>query len=272
MASEEETADEYSADCQDNLAPRVPSKSQNISTAQDGPDGSGALSEEDSNLAKLFDVMTWEQAAGAQHLIVFQPPDPYSSDDATPSIHDNDIPGLNRNVESSSHNSSPLLECRQQAKLFTDAMDEAAEGNVAHVTEAMHVIHIQEPNLNKGIPDFETPDALCNLLRESYKSLYVLQPFPTMFILEFIINPAWADPAKAKAYQYPNWKGWCIAANVNSPTPHRLHVAIWDAREYFSLDKNEDMQYKHENITLLPHLEQELEYGDRMITGITPQW
>ena len=41
----------------------------------------------------------------------------------------------------------------------------------------------------------------------------------------FVINPARADPAKAKAHQYPNWKGWCIAANINSPTPHRLICA-----------------------------------------------
>ena len=41
----------------------------------------------------------------------------------------------------------------------------------------------------------------------------------------FVINPARADPAKAKAHQYPNWKGWCMAANINSPTPHRLICA-----------------------------------------------
>ena len=88
------------------------------------------------------------------------------------------------------------LRYRQQAKLFTDAMDESHDGDVADVTEAyvthilIHVacspsqmcafsrmqdIHIQEPNLNVGILDFETPGALCDLLRESYKSLPVLQ-------------------------------------------------------------------------------------------------
>ena len=47
----------------------------------------------------------------------------------------------------------------------------------------------------------------------------------------------------------------CILSDV-------LLVAIWDAREYFTLDKNEDMVYKHENVASLPRLEQDLEYGD----------
>ncbi|KAI0741497.1 hypothetical protein C8Q80DRAFT_1109846, partial [Daedaleopsis nitida] len=41
----------------------------------------------------------------------------------------------------------------------------------------------------------------------------------------FVINPARADPALARAYQYPNSKGFCLAANVNSPTPLRLICA-----------------------------------------------
>ncbi|KAI0747737.1 hypothetical protein C8Q80DRAFT_1270202 [Daedaleopsis nitida] len=154
-------------------------------------------------------------------------------------------------------------EYRRQAKLFTDAMDESAEGSIAHVTEAMQDVHIQEPNLNEGILDFETPDTMCDLLRESYKSLPVLQPCTidtgssimssallhdhiidgpydvhpqalldlVMFSHDekaddpFIINPACADPARARAYQYSNWKGFCMAANVNNPTPPRLICA-----------------------------------------------
>lgn len=41
----------------------------------------------------------------------------------------------------------------------------------------------------------------------------------------FVINPARANPALARAYQYPNWRGYCLAANVNSMNPHRLICA-----------------------------------------------
>lgn len=94
----------------------------------------------------------------------------------------------------SSHILYASLRYRRQSKLFTDALDESAEGNVAHVTEAyvsllihlarspsqpgafsrMQDVHIED-NLNEGILDFETPGAMCDLLRESYKSLPVLQ-------------------------------------------------------------------------------------------------
>ncbi|KAI0743697.1 hypothetical protein C8Q80DRAFT_1272345 [Daedaleopsis nitida] len=145
---------------------------------------------------------------------------------------------------------------RLQAKLFTHATDKSAQGNGAQVTEAVQDVRIEEPNLNGGILDFETPGALCHALAESYKSLPVLQactidtgssilssallhdhiidgPYDVHpKVLEmlvkfshdkkadnpFVINPARADPAKAIAYQYPNWKAVvCLCSYIIEP-------------------------------------------------------
>ena len=39
-------------------------------------------------------------------------------------------------------------------------------------------------------------------------------------------------------------------------------VAIWDAREYFTIVKDDDKVFAHENVASLPRYERDLEFGD----------
>ncbi|KAI0743696.1 hypothetical protein C8Q80DRAFT_856391 [Daedaleopsis nitida] len=76
-----------------------------------------------------------------------------------------------------------------------------------------------------------------------------------------------ASPAMARRVQTPRRTPAGPARSLidmrdRTSWSYNENFAIWDARAYFSLDKEEDLQYKHENVASLPRLEQDLEFGD----------